>query len=69
VVREVRGARWARHLPGVTDLEVTVAAGGTVRPVRSSADRCGHVIATGADVAEAAARCDAAVAAVEIVTC
>lgn len=53
---------------GVT-LGVQAVPGTVVPPLTWSVDRvCGHVIAVGADAAEAVARCEKTVAAIEIRT-
>jgi biotin carboxylase len=66
VVREVYGHRTARYLPNVVDLELDLAAGTVVRPMASSDDRVGYVIAMGQDAADAARHCDEAVNAVTV---
>ncbi len=68
VVREVYGHQTARYLPNVVDLELNLAVGTVVRPMSSSDDRVGYVIAVGQDAAEAARRCDEAVNAVTVTT-
>jgi biotin carboxylase len=65
-VHKVYGQQTARYLPGVVDLHLDLAAGDVVRPVSSSDDRVGYVIAVGQDVAEAVRRCDDAADAVTI---
>ncbi len=57
VVRAVSGTEAAESVPGVRTVKVTVAAGDEVRPVTSSWDRLGYVLARAAtpEAAEAAA--------------
>ncbi|QYC41611.1 Alanine-anticapsin ligase BacD [Nonomuraea coxensis DSM 45129] len=45
VLREVRGVREARRVPGVAEVTVTAAPGARVRAARSSYDRLGYAIA------------------------
>jgi biotin carboxylase len=66
VVREVYGHRTARYLPNVVDLELDLAAGTVVRPMASSDDRVGYVIAMGQDATDAGRHCDQAVKAVTV---
>ncbi len=61
VVEAIGGLDAARYLPGVVDLDVGVGIGERVRPLRSSFDRVGYVIAVGADTDQAEQRCLAAV--------
>lgn len=67
-VVEVTGVEAAWRLPGVHDLKVDVTPGDAVRSWVSSWDRCGHVLVTGADPADAQSRAAAAGATVRIVT-
>jgi len=67
-VRTVRGARTAREMPGVVDLDVEVGPGDTVSEVRSSGDRPAWVIAVGEGASEAIARAESARDAVRIET-
>ncbi|HEY0062236.1 MAG TPA: ATP-grasp domain-containing protein [Telluria sp.] len=68
VVGAIGGLDAVRALPGFVELRIDVACGDTVRPVRCSSDRAGHVIATGATQAEAIARCEAMLACIRITT-
>jgi biotin carboxylase len=68
VVEAIGGLDAARYLPGVVDLDVGVGIGERVRPLRSSFDRVGYVIAVGADTDQAEQRCLAAVDTVTIRT-
>lgn len=68
VVEEVHGLDAARYLPGVVDVAVDARVGDRVRPLRSSFDRVGYVIATGADTGQAERRCLDALATVTICT-
>ncbi|WP_049716106.1 ATP-grasp domain-containing protein [Streptomyces caatingaensis] len=65
-VREIHGTHAARYLPGVVDLQVTVGKGDVIRPVSSSLDRVGYVIAVGADADEAVRHARAALDTVEL---
>ena len=66
IITSIEGADEAAGMPGVTGVELYKSVGDEARPLRSSNDRIGHVIATGADADEAAARADAALAAVRV---
>ncbi|HZD00094.1 MAG TPA: ATP-grasp domain-containing protein [Actinomycetes bacterium] len=68
VVQEISGLDAARYLPGVVEIEVDVGVGDRVRPLRSSFDRVGYVIAVGADTEQACRRCLDAVDSVTIRT-
>ncbi|TXH69771.1 MAG: ATP-grasp domain-containing protein [Lysobacteraceae bacterium] len=57
-----------RAMPGFEDMRITVRVGDVVRPVRSSDDRAGQVIARGGDVDEAIVRCERMRDALRIVT-
>jgi len=59
IVTGVAGIDRARRLGGVVDVDVTAGIGDEVRPLQSSADRVGHVIATGPDAAAATSAADA----------
>lgn len=67
-VLEVSGTAAARYRPGVVDLHLPLRVGDQVRPLESSADRIGYAVATGADAAEAAARCGGVLDAVRVLT-
>ncbi len=64
----VEGEARVRRAPGIAYLEVRVRPGEVIPPVRSHPARAGVVIATGSSRAEARARAEAAVAAIEIAT-
>ncbi|WP_406095227.1 ATP-grasp domain-containing protein [Streptomyces sp. NBC_01013] len=64
----VDGEDAATGLPGVCEVVVTAAPGDTVAPVRSSSDRVGYVIATGADSDEALGRARRAATAIVVRT-
>jgi biotin carboxylase len=68
VVGNVCGVDLARQAEGVREVAVTVAAGDTVTPLRSSFDRVGHVIATGPTGPDAEARAARAAALIMIGT-
>ncbi|GAA2276212.1 hypothetical protein GCM10009853_032940 [Glycomyces scopariae] len=55
-VRRISGVETARYLPGVQEVRVDLALGSRVRPVTSSLDRVGYVVAAAEDP-EAADRC------------
>lgn len=59
-VVEVEGTEQAEKAAGVREVVVTAEPGSEVRPVRSSADRIGYVIATGDDPDSAVERARAA---------
>ena len=65
-VRSVRGIQDARAVPGVYDVrfEKPMESGTIIPPVRSHADRVGHVIASAATRSEAVESAEAAVRAV-----
>ncbi|MGK5113681.1 ATP-grasp domain-containing protein [Geodermatophilus sp. CPCC 205506] len=67
-VVDVIGVDAASRLPGVHDLSVEVTPGDPVGVWASSWDRCGHVLVTGADPADAQSRAVDASAAVHIAT-
>lgn len=68
VVRAVAGTGAAAGQTGVTAVEVKVAPGDRVRPVRASADRSGHVVAVGADAVDAWQRAGEALSMIEVET-
>lgn len=68
IVTEVTGVAEAAATPGVHTVRVPVQPGGTVRPVTSSWDRSGYVIATGPTAAQAAATAEVAVGLIRIGT-
>jgi biotin carboxylase len=68
VVVAIRGVERARALPGVAELVVTAREGDLVRQPTDSNAAAGMAIAVGATRAEAVARAEAAVAAVEVET-
>lgn len=57
-VMAIEHADTVRGLPGFEDLRLSVRVGDTVRPVRSSDERAGQVIASGSDAREAIERCE-----------
>lgn len=65
-VRSVQGAALAREMPGVADLVLRVAPGDDVGRRVGVGQEVGHVVVTGADRDETAARLEAAHAAVRI---
>lgn len=67
-VLRVAGAEQVRRAAGIAYLEVRVGPGDVIPPVRSHPARAGVVIATGSTRAEARARAEGAVEAIEIVT-
>jgi biotin carboxylase len=67
-VTAVEGADDAAGSEGVAEARVTVDVGHTVAPVRSSSDRCGHVIATAPDARRAAVLARAAADRIRIET-
>lgn len=66
VVEEVSGVHEARAVPGVYELEVDVTPGSEVRPLRSSGERIGHVLAVGDDVAAAVASAERAIGLIRV---
>jgi biotin carboxylase len=66
VVSAVSGLDRALAAPGVVDVQSVIAAGETIRPVRTDSDRRGYVIALGECVPDALARADAAAALVRV---
>jgi biotin carboxylase len=68
VVTMVSGAEDAAKAEGVMDVDVRVAAGDTVGPLRWSEDRCGSVVAHGPDSATAARWADEAAGRIAITT-
>jgi biotin carboxylase len=60
VVEAVDGVRAARAAPGVRRVEIRAAPGTKLGPLRSSWDRQGYVLATGADTDEAVRRAERA---------
>ena len=67
-VQRVDGVEAATKVRGVLDVNVTAAPGDLVRPVSSSWDRLGRILAIGRDHAGAAAAADRAAAQVMITT-
>jgi len=67
VVR-VEGLATARAMPGVVAAEVYVEPGSTVHPLTDGSKRAGHVLASGGDREDAAARATAAAQAIRIET-
>jgi biotin carboxylase len=67
-VTAVDGVQAARRRRGVEGVEVAVGPGDVVPPLRSSWDRCGHVIATGPTASRASSRAAAAASAIRIRT-
>ncbi|MCZ2526886.1 ATP-grasp domain-containing protein [Streptomyces sp. SCUT-3] len=67
-VTAVEGLEAARSLAGVLDVDLAVERGSTVRPLRSSWDRPGQVIAVAPDADAAVALCEKACATVRIST-
>lgn len=68
IVRSVEVPRAVREDPAVVDWAVYVEPGETVRPVTSSLDRAGHVLAVGADTATAIAAAERACRRIRVVT-
>jgi biotin carboxylase len=64
----IEGVDEARQHPGVVGLDVTVAVGDTVRPLRASWDRCGQIVVTAPTTAQAAALVDRLASQIRIVT-
>ncbi|CAM5254071.1 argininosuccinate lyase [Streptomyces badius] len=60
MVTSVEGLAEAAAAPGVTSVTVAAEPGDTLRRRHSFQDRLGHVLARGADGAEAAARAESA---------
>lgn len=67
-VDEIGGADAAAQGAGVVEVNLEVALGDMVAPLRSSEDRCGHVIATAPDAHTATERARAAASRIRIVT-
>jgi len=67
-VTSVSGVSRALRMSGVEDVDVAVEAGDLAPEPTGNQHRCGHVIAVGGTAAEAAARADAARAAIAITT-
>ncbi|MFD3515438.1 ATP-grasp domain-containing protein [Streptomyces sp. NPDC058657] len=67
-VTAIEGLEEARELESVLDVDLGVAVGDTVRPLRSSWDRIGQVIAVGPDADAALALCEKVCAAVVVRT-
>ncbi len=67
-VTSVSGVSRALRMPGVEDVDVAVEAGDLAPEPTGNQHRCGHVFAVGGTAAEAAARADAARAAIAITT-
>jgi biotin carboxylase len=65
-IEHIQGAELARSLPGVERVDISRSPGDVVRDVRSSWDRLGLVIATGATATEAEAEADRAASALTI---
>ena len=64
----IEGVEEARRHPGVVGLDVTVAVGDTVRPLRASWDRCGQIVVTAPTTAQAAALAGRLASRIRIVT-
>lgn len=67
-VEQIGGDDAAAQDSGVVEVNLAIALGDVVAPLRSSADRCGHVIATAPDAHAATERARAAAARIRIVT-
>ncbi|OEJ97210.1 hypothetical protein J116_024895 [Streptomyces thermolilacinus SPC6] len=67
-VTAVEGLEAARAMDGVVDVDLSVAEGGLVRPLRSSFDRLGQVIAVAPDADAAVALCEKACATIRVGT-
>jgi biotin carboxylase len=67
-VHQIVGTEHAAAVPGVEEVSRFVTAGTAVAPVACSWDRLGHIVATGVDGREAAARVAAAAAMIRIET-
>jgi biotin carboxylase len=67
-VQAIRGLEAARGMPGVQDVNLTVASGDTVREIINCSRRVGEVVAVGATAAEAIARAEAARDSIHVVT-
>ncbi|MFB7558661.1 ATP-grasp domain-containing protein [Streptomyces brevispora] len=68
VVTSVSGVQEAEAADGVVQVDVQVAAGDTVHELRWSEDRCGYVVARGADTGTAVRRAREAAARIVIAT-
>lgn len=68
LVTEIRGADRIAVMPGFVESRLSVRPGDRIKPIRSSDDRAGHVIAGGGDAAEAIERCERMARAIEIIT-
>ncbi len=64
----INGVEAVRTCPELVELEINVGIGDRVAPVRQSADRVGHVLVRGTDMAEARATCERLAQQIEIVT-
>jgi biotin carboxylase len=64
----IEGIEEARRHPGVVALDMAVAVGDTVRPLRTSWDRCGQIVVTAPDTAQATALADQLAGRIKIVT-
>ena len=67
-VEAIEGVDVARGMPGVIDAQSYVPVGGEVHPLTTGANRAGHVLAVGADRAEAEARAAAAAEQIHFIT-
>jgi hypothetical protein len=64
----IEGVDEVRQHPGVVLLEMTVAVGDTVGPLRTSWDRCGQIVVTAPSTADAVALADDLAARIKIIT-
>jgi biotin carboxylase len=67
-VQEITGVEEAAAAPGVRDVQVETTVGAEIRPMRTSGDRVGHIIAVGRDAEEATRRVEYAADLIRIVT-
>ncbi len=67
-VTAVEGLEAARALDGVVEVDLPVEPGSVVRPLRSSWDRLGQVIAVAPDADAAVALCEKACATIRVTT-
>jgi biotin carboxylase len=67
VVSSLSGVEYWRQEPGVHLIELPLKAGDRIKPITTSADRVGFVVANGRDALEAASLCTAVRKGVEII--
>ena len=67
-VKRISGVEYAKTIPDVKEVRLSITEGDEVKEIESSLDRSGYVIAQSADARSAIERCESAINSIKIIT-